>query len=196
MSPSPTEWSAWPRVRAGLVTLAITIGLVNGAPLPGDEQLSKVPAWYARLVPGLRRAQELVLRPFRPLGDTFFLTQRWNVFSGAKTRRYWLSLEGREAKSGRWALVYRPHDPGHTADAAALEYRRVRGAWNPRGLGPQPGYAAFVSFEARRLLAERPELSAVRARIEEIEILPRGAGFRPTGRTSFELVRERAEVLP
>jgi hypothetical protein len=196
VSRSTPDRTAWPRIRAALITLALAVGLVAGLPLPADAHLPKVPGWYARLVPGLRRVQELVLTPFRPLSETFVLTQRWNLFAGAKTRRYWLSLEGRETASGRWRLLYRPHDPEHDADSDALEYRRVRGAWNPRGLGPQPGYAAFVSFEARRLLAARPELGAVRARIEEIDILPHGAGFRGTGRFTFELVRERAEVLP
>jgi hypothetical protein len=194
--PSTPYRTAWPRARAALITLALALGLVAGLPLPGDPHLAALPAWYARLVPGLRRAQELVLTPLRPVSDALVLTQRWNLFAGAKTRRYWLSLEGRETASGHWRLLYRPHDPEHDADGDALEYRRVRGAWNPRGQGPQPGYAAFVSFEARRLLALHPELGAVRARIEEIEILPRGAGFRGTGRFSFELVRERAEVLP
>jgi hypothetical protein len=187
---------AWPRVRAALLTLVMAVGLVAGLPFPGDQQLSEVPRWYARLVPSLRRAQELVLTPFRPLPDTLVLVQRWNLFSGARTERYWLSLEGREAATGRFVVLYRPHDSEHATDAAAMEYRRVRGAWNPRGLEPPSGYAAFVTFEARRLLMEHPDLDAVRARIEKIDLLPRGGGFRPTGRYVFELVRQRSEVLP
>jgi hypothetical protein len=187
---------AWPRVRAALLTLVMAFGLVAGLPLPADQHLSLVPRWYARLVPSLRRAQELLLTPFRPLADTLVLVQRWNLFSGAKTQRYWLSLEGREAATGRFVVLYRPHDPAHDTDGPALEYRRVRGTWNPRGLEPPGGYTAFVSFEARRLLALHPELDAVRARIEMIELLPRGGGFRPTGRYAFELLRQRSEVLP
>jgi hypothetical protein len=187
---------AWPRVRAGLLTLVMVVGLVAGLPFPTDQELSRFPRWYALVVPSLRQAQEFVLVPFRPLAEALVLVQRWNLFSGAKQQRYWLSLEGRERASGRFVVLYRPHDPEHDADASALEYRRVRGAWNPRGLEPQRGYAAFATFEARRLLAERPELDAVRTRIETIRILPRGSGFRPTGRYSFELVRRRSEVLP
>lgn len=186
----------WPRVRAGLITLVLLMGLVAGLPFPGDEQLARMPRWYARRVPALRQAQELLLTPFRPISDTLVLVQRWALFSGARTTRHWLWLEGRAAKTGRWVTLYRPHDPEHDADAAALEYRRVRGSWNPRGRVPQAGYEAFVSFEARRLLFARPELDAVRARIETVEILPRGRGFRPTGQLSFELVRTRGEVLP
>jgi hypothetical protein len=70
----------------------------------------------------------------------------------------------------------------------------VRGAWNPRGLSAPAGYEAFVTFEARRLFAERPELDALRARVEAIELLPRGGGFRPTGRYSFETLRHRSEL--
>jgi hypothetical protein len=195
VSPAALE-QVWPRVRAGLIAVVILLGLVSGLPLPADSQLSRLPAWYARLVPGFRRAQELVLAPIRPISDALVLDQRWNLFSGAKTHRYWLSLEGREAKTGKYVLLYRPHDPAHDADSDVLEYRRVRGAWNPRSDAPRSGYAAFLSFEARRLLLLHPELDAVRARFEAIDVLPRGRGFRSTGRTSFELVRERREVLP
>jgi hypothetical protein len=51
-----------------------------------------------------------------------------------------------------------------------------------------------VTFEARRLFAERPEPDALRARVEAIELLPRGGGFRPTGRYSFETLRHRSEL--
>jgi hypothetical protein len=196
VSPSVPEPTTWARVRAALIALAIAVGLVAGIPLPPDEQLGQVPRWYARLVPSIRKTQDALLWPFRPIGNTFVLIQRWNLFSSAKTRRHWLALEGREAASGRWVLLYRPHDPEHDFDAAALEYRRVRGAWNPRGLAPQSGYGAFVAFEAQRVLAARPELSAVRARMEAIEILPKGRGFRQTGRYEFELVHERQGVVP
>jgi hypothetical protein len=194
VSPSSAT-PTWPRVRAGLITLVIAIGLVAGMPLPSDEQLVRFPSWYAWLVPVLRRAQELALVPFRPIGDNLVLTQRWNLFSGAKAQRYWLRLEGRDAKSGKYVLLYRPHDPAHDLDGAVLEYRRVRGSWNPRGGAAQAGYEAFVSFEARRLLLEHPELDAVRASFETIEVLPRGRGFRPTGHVSFAVVRERLEVI-
>jgi hypothetical protein len=36
----------------------------------------------------------------------------------------------------------------------------------------------------------------VRVRQEKIEILPRGAGFAPTGRFAYEQLRTRAKVLP
>jgi hypothetical protein len=134
--------------------------------------------------------------PFRPLREHLVLNQRWNLFSGAKAQRYWLRLEGRETQSRKYVLLYRPHDPAHDLDGAILEYRRVRGSWNPRGGAAQAGYEAFVSFEARRLLLVHPELDAVRASFETIDVLPRGRGFRPTGHVSFMVVRERREVLP
>jgi hypothetical protein len=177
-----------------LLTLVMALGLVAGLPFPTDEQLSQFPRWYARVVPSLREAQELVVTPLRPLADTLVLVQRWNLFSGAKTQRYWLSVEGREAATGGFVVLYRPHDAAHDVDARALEYRRVRGAWNPRSQAAPAGYAAFVSLEAQRLFAERPELSAVRVRVEAIEVLPRGRGFRPTGRYFLETVRHRSEV--
>ena len=188
--------TAWPRVRAGLITLVLAVGFVAGWPLMSDTALSRIGEPWTTATLVLREVQAVLLAPFRPVMDMLVLSERWSLFSGASTERTRIRLEAREKKGGPWVVLYRPHDPEHREGARVFEYRRVRGAWNPRSSGPQPGYQAFVAFAARRIMADHPEFSAVRASLEGIVILAEGRGFRGTGRTSHMVVRTRDEVFP
>jgi hypothetical protein len=184
----------WPALRAFLVTLALLVGLVEGLPFPTPELRAKLPSALLALLDPLQRAQLFALGPFRPIGDEFQLSQRWTLFVGAPTQRYRIRLEARERHAEDWTLLYRPHDPEHGFLASELEYRRVRGAWNPRRAGTPAGYSSAVSWIAGRVFDERPEFYEVRVRMEKIEILPRGAGFRSKGRFVNEQRRTRPEV--
>ena len=186
----------WARLRAALITLAMVVGLISGLPVPGEKDLARLPAPLRSLASAIGPFQRVFAGPFQFIGDWLFIGQRWNLFAGAKTDRYWLTIEGRTGPNANWKVLYRPHDPEHALFSNELEYRRVRGAWNPRGRNPADGYDAFVTFIARRIFAEKRELSEVRVRLEAIKIRPRGAGFDPTGEFSFELVRARRDVAP
>jgi len=188
--------TAWPRVRAGLITLALAVGFVSGWPLMSDEALARVGEPWATATHVLRRAQDVLLAPFRPGLNLLVLSERFSLFSGASTVRSWIRIEAREKKSGHWRLVYRPHDAEHREDARVFEYRRVRGAWNPRRSEPQPGYRAFAAFAARRIMSGHPEFSAVRVSLEAVTILPEGRGFRGSGRFSHRVVHTREQVFP
>jgi hypothetical protein len=188
--------SRWASVRAALITLALALGFVSGWPIPPAPMLHRLGEPWISAGGRLTRVQERLLAPFRPLADALLLSQRWSLFSGASTDSYRILIEARDASTGRFRTIYRPHDPEHQEEARVLEYRRVRGAWNPRARGPQRGYEAFVAFVARRIFQRHPELSRVRVGVEHVEILPRGRGFRGTGRLSFSAIRDRHEVLP
>lgn len=187
---------AWPRVRAGLITLSLFVGSVAGWPLPTGAVQKRLGEPWVGITRTLERVQGVLLWPFRPIGEALVLHQRFSLFSGASTERYRIRIEARETASGRWVLRYRPHDSKHQEDARALEYRRLRGAWNPRGDEPQPGYDAFVSFVAKRILSAHPEYSAVRVGLERVVILPRGKGFVGTRRVLFSAERTREELFP
>jgi hypothetical protein len=186
--------AVWPALRAGLVTLALLVGLVEGLPFPTSEVRARFPSAVLAVLDALQRAQLFALDPFRPIGDEFQLSQRWTLFGGAPTQRYRIWLEARELHAEAWTLLYRPHDPEHGFLASELEYRRVRGAWNPRRAGAPAGYSSVVSWVAGRVFDERPEFYEVRVRMEKIEILPNGAGFRSKGKFQNEQRRTRPEV--
>ena len=184
----------WARLRAALITLAMAVGVLSGLPVPGEKDMARLPAPLRPIAAQFGPVQSFCMRPFNFIGEWLFIGQRFNLFAGAKTDRYWLMIEGRSRPDGKWKLLYRPHDPRHALFANELEYRRVRGAWNARGSSPTSGYDAFTSFVARRIFAEKRDLSEVRVRLEAIRIRPRGGGFDPTGQFSFELVRKRQDV--
>ncbi|RYZ03061.1 MAG: hypothetical protein EOO73_29535 [Myxococcales bacterium] len=180
----------WARVRAALIALVMAVGAVDGLAIPEGSSAE-------RLSPGLRRAAELgsraravLLLPFRGVRQAFVYNQRWSLFGGAKEERHRLWIEGRIGKR-RWTILYRPHDAEHAWFASGVEYRRVRAAWNVGRKGRRASYDAFVSFIARRALRERPDFSAVRVRLEEGDVLPRGGGFQPANRFVLETVHRR-----
>jgi hypothetical protein len=187
--------SRWPAVRALLIGVVLFVGLVAGLPIPSPRVQAEMSPWLRTLVSGVVSVQAAVLAPFAPVQREFALVQRWQLFAGANTERYRIWIEARAAR-GRWQLLYRPHDPEHAFLGSELEYRRVRGAWNPRRGDAQPGYPAFASWVSRKIFQARPELSETRARIEKIRILPGGRGFEGTGEFMHELRHDRRQVLP
>jgi hypothetical protein len=141
-------------------------------------------------------ARGVILAPFDFIPRLFQFSEQWKLFSSANDARFWMSIEAREGNGDTWRLLYRPHDPEHTFMGEVLEYRRVRGNWNPSRRGANSGYDGFVTWVARRVFAEYPRFRVVRVRMEEIQLLPLGKGFAPTGRFLHTRTRDRREVAP
>jgi hypothetical protein len=181
--------------RAALIALVLTVGLVDGLPLPAPERAEQMLPGLGPVAAGAARAQALVLTPFLPLFEALRLTERWTLFAGASRERFRLEVAARRAPDGRWQLLYRADDERHRFLAELIEYPSVRGAFNPRTQDPPAGYAAFTAFVSRRLLRERPEFDEVRVRMARIRIADRG-GYTPTHEYAHEIVRRREEVLP
>jgi hypothetical protein len=181
--------------RAALIALVLTVGLVNGLPLPAPERAERLAPGLGGVVLGVARAQAFVLTPFQPLFEALRLSERWVLFAGASRDRFRLEVAARRAPNGPWKLLYRADDERHRFLAELIEYRRVRGAFNPRVQDPPAGYAAFTALVARRLLSERPEFDEVRVRMERIRIADAG-GYTPTHEYAHEIVLRRDEVLP
>jgi hypothetical protein len=183
----------WPQIRAGLIALALVIGLIDGCPLPPPDD---TPAWERGLVDVVRPIQRAVLTPVAWIGRELRVTQRWALFQVADPSRFRMSIEGLVRPAGparpgeastTWQVLYRAGDDDHRDDAGVLEYRRVRGAWNPtdRLMGQ---FAPFATWLALRIAAAHPDLVAIRIRYERIAI---GAGEAvPTGQ--FVWTTERA----
>jgi len=172
---------SWPAVRAALITLAVVVGLVEGLPA-GEAGL-----------PGIARVQRGALTPFRFIGDSLRITQHWKLFPVANPDRFRMWIEARTAANAPWQLLYRPHDDAHTWLADELEYRRMRGAWNPGTRNVRGAYPSFVTWVARTTFARALAWQAVRVRMEVLDIDPRRPGdpTGATGRFVFEEVRAR-----
>lgn len=181
---------AWPHVRAGLVALAILVGLIDGCPIPSSK---RVPEGWADAAKSWARARRIVMTPFRPLGELLRLRQTWKLFPTAKIEQHRMWVEARKTgtKDG-WELLYRPNDPEHAMWADRIEYRRLRGVWNPGSKGTRTGYGPFVEWLSGELFEHRPDVDRVRVRMEKIAIDPREGGFVPSG--SFELEKSQGRA--
>lgn len=96
-----------------------------------------------------------------------------------------MEVEGRD-RAGAWRTLYRAGDGGE--DAALLEYRRIRGAWNPTSR-PMGTYTAFADWLATRHFAAHADLVVVRVRMHRIALA--GGTVTDTGVHAFEIVRAR-----
>jgi len=182
---------AWPHVRASLVALAIVVGLIDGCPIPPAKT---VPEGYRDTVKSWAHLRHDVMTPFKPLGELLRLRQTWKLFPTAKIQQHRMWVEAR--KSGTkdsWELLYRPHDPDHDLFADRIEYRRLRGVWNPGTSGTRSGYGPFVEWLSAEIFSARTDIDRVRVRMEKIVIDPDEGGFVPSGSFELEKTQGRAK---
>jgi hypothetical protein len=174
----------WPEVRAGLIALAILLGMIEGCPLPTPGYVAP---WQAPIVNVVRPIQKTVLTPVRWVTRWVRFSQRWALFQVASSDAHRLEIDGR-VLGGPWQPLYRAGDPEHTAYAELLHQERVRGAWDPadRPMFQYPGLARWLT---QRILDDRPELQAVRLRFEKIVI--EDGTLRGTGIYVYPFGRER-----
>ena len=152
----------WPRIRAGAIALVILIGVIDGLPLPQD------PKGEGAVMEAVRSAQRAVMKPFAWFGRDASVHQKWRLFPGSSANRYRLEVEGHT--DAGWKLIYRIGDGEHDEYGTMLEYRRVRAAWNPRSRGIVGQYHPFAKWFSARVLADHPEVKAVRIQLQRIRI--------------------------
>jgi hypothetical protein len=187
---------SWRYVRAGLIALLLVLGFVAGWPARMPKLVRGWPPSLARVALLLPSLQRKVLTPFAPAaGALGITTEDWALFTGTGGTRYRMWLEGRTAR-GDYELLYRAHDPEHAYLGGSLEYRRVMNIWNPHHDWISSSYPAFTRWAARRVFHERRRFRAVRVRMEQVRILPHGAGFEPSGRFVYEELVRREDVRP
>lgn len=186
----------WPAVRASLIAVALGLGGLAGIPDSSPRHLELVPEVLRVLRGGIQAVEDAILPKVRFVPETLQFSQHWKLFSSANDARFLIWVEARAGRDAPWEILYKPHDPEHTWNDWMLEYRRVRGNWNPSRQGPNRGYDAFVTWLARRVFEEEPRFRSVRVRMEEIELLPEGRGFLQKGRFFHERTHERNESVP
>lgn len=177
----------WPAIRAGLIALVIVVGMVDGCPIPTNKRTK--PALLPT-VKQLRKLRTAAMGPFMPVRQAFRLHQQWKLFPTASLKQHRLWVEGRPGRDAQWEILYRPLDPSATFMEDEVEYRRMRGAWNP-GRSARRGYAGFVKWVGTQVFAARPDINEVRVRLENIRVKPREGRFESTGRFQYERTRRR-----
>ena len=154
----------WPEIRAGLIALVVTIGLVEGCPIPPRGE---TPAWERGLVEPIRTVQRAVLTPVAWIRPALQITQRWALFQASDADRFRFEIQGQDVAG--WHLIYRASDPDHDAYEDLIRYRRVLGAFDPNK-GPPDAYGRAGPWLGHRILADQPALLAVRLRFERVTL--------------------------
>lgn len=165
----------WREIRAGLIALAICLGLVEGCPLPPPD---RTPAWQRGFVEPIRTVQHFVLAPVAWVPAHLRFSQRWAVYQAPKVDKFRLWVEGQDAR-GRWHVLFRAGDDAHQEDAALIDYSRPRGTWDPwRGMPRQ--YPLFAEWMTKRVLDRHADFIAARVRLENVRITGDGLVFTNT----------------
>lgn len=118
-------------------------------------------------------AHAALLAPITPYFETLRIHQRWSLFPIADPDPWWMHIEGRRHRD--WTLLYRPLDPLDRQDPvvgeldATLEYRRVRGHWNPGTNGTRADYPRFVDWVSAQICAA-DQARAADAPLQEIRV--------------------------
>jgi hypothetical protein len=170
----------WPAARAALITLAIAFGLIDGCPIPDRRYVAE---WAKELTDEAYDLRRTLRWPVARIGDELDLQQRWALFRGASPRRFRLYIEGKPA-TGDWQLLHRAIDADHAEYADLLEFRRVRGTYNPSGQIPRGQYRLFARWMLLRVLDDHPEFVLARTRMERVLIDE--DGYTPLGEFTFE----------
>jgi len=186
----------WPKIRAALIAAVLLIGAADGIPRTSPKVLARLPPALRWANESLRAVGDAILAPVTGIGEAFQVHQRWELFTASRDERFRLWIEARTAEGEPWELLFRAHDIEHRWFGAPLEYRRVRGAWNPSRRGATASYPAFVTWVARRGFAHDSRFQSIRVRAEQIRILPRGLGFVGTGEFLHVQQRDRKDVAP
>jgi hypothetical protein len=183
----------WPPIRAALVALALVLGLADGCPTPEARARKHMSKGAVSFFDGVDKWRGKVLKPFKPFSELVRAHQKWNLFAGASKDRYRMWIEARTGPDGEWEILYRVYDDEHDWMADQFAYRRMRGAWAPRGSrGPRGAYSGFCSFVAREVFRD-PQYNEVRVSMEKVKIGDRG-GATFTGELTYQQTRTRASV--
>lgn len=210
-----------PRARAVIIAVALALHCVAACPIePVDHALMSRPANQRQLRAIAARAtaiglahttteveahvlaisaawctfSDFALTPVRPFHQVTATHQRWGLFTTASPERFRMYVEVHRPNTP-WQIVYRPQDPHSDELAGMLEYRRVRGVWNPGSHGIRAPYPGFVSFVARGLFRRHPDVDLVRVRMEKLSFLHPGEREPRTAPLfEHEQVRRRRDV--
>jgi hypothetical protein len=178
----------WAPARAVLITLAIVIGLADGCPVPEKKIRDRMPSGLRSTVESFNDVRISFLKPFKPIGAAAKLYQKWSLFRGASRDRFRLWIEARVGTE--WTLLYRALDDDHDWHAGQMEYRRVRGGYNPSNRRGAPGaYQHFATWVADQVFAERADVEEVRVQMEQLRISDE-EGATPLG--TFTYVHKRS----
>jgi len=188
----------WPGTRAFLVTVVLFFWMAEALPLPmlsrrhmnRDMAREEVQRWVAIMSDlGIQTTEKQVVNqtiaisrrslrfrrrlvaPFRRVERIFGTGQAWGLFTYPDPYPGRLVVEGTSGGNA-WTVLYRDPDSDGGYLARTVRYRRIRGIWDDAGDRPKPGklYNRWVTWLARRVFADHPDLQKVRVRLDRVTV--------------------------
>jgi hypothetical protein len=104
---------------------------------------------------------------------------------------YRLRVEAKDSR-GRWTVIYRANREDSFELASLLDYRRLRGTYNPKVAGPRAQYDGFTRWLALSIMATHHECAAIRVSVERLTLATRE---RPSHTLGVAHEREYARAL-
>ena len=150
----------WPIVRAILIALTLTLGMIDSCMLPGSGP-----------------AKKQLFSPVQPIIDATRIAQKWALFDGSSREQFRMHLEIQRAPNTSWEPVFIAGDDRYQAYAEQIHFRRVRGAWNPRKRKPTGAYDKFSTWIMTKMLTDYPDAIAARVVMDRLRIGEYGGGF-------------------
>lgn len=130
----------------------MTLGMIDSCQLPGSGP-----------------AKKLVFTPVAPIIAATRIAQKWGLFDGASRTQFRMHVEVQY--DGRtWIPLFIASDPDFDEYAEQLEYRRVRGAWNPRKKQPTGVYDRFANWLMNRVFTDHDDAVAARIVMDRVAI--------------------------
>jgi hypothetical protein len=188
----------WPYLRAALITLTMLSQCVSALPKRpldaaqlarpearrnmrwlavalrpfGERGPAELERWVIELSRGQVALRSRLLDPIAPLIHATAVRQQWHLFLTVKEQVYRLRIDAQSAQTqaGAWRTVYRTNQTDLLGMAEVLDYRRLRGVYNPTRAGAHAQYPAFVDWLMQRVWSEHPELGALRVGMEQLHV--------------------------
>jgi len=190
--------ASWPALRAVLITLVLFFTGVEALPLPmlskrhmnramAKEEVDRwveilgaagIDTTRAELVQSTiatsRRSvafRRRLTAPFREVEKIFGGGQAWGLFTFADPYPGRLVIEATRGGNA-WFPLYRDPISDGSRLARTVRHRRIRGVWDDAGDRPHPGkiYNRFVTWLARRIFTDHPDIEEIRVRLDEVTV--------------------------
>jgi len=143
---------------------------------------------YLAIASSLAEARAVVLWPIEGWMSLTQTAQAWRLFGTPDDVRSVLRISAYAAgPDSPEQVLYESGNRARRWNAALLEYRRIRAAYNPSHAGPPPTYPALGERLSREIFAARPDVQRVRLLIEQSRMaLPGPAQTNPSQSPAHE----------
>jgi hypothetical protein len=139
------------------------------------ERLAQI---YLVLVGGLAEARERALTPISGWISFTQTSQRWSLFGTPDEFRSLLRISAHTPAGEE--LLYQSGHSERRWNAAVLEYRRIRAAYNPSRSGPPHTYAGLCQRLSEQIFESFPEVDRVHIALIRSRIALPGEAPDPT----------------